>query len=143
MYPGWTYTTVLCHLLPNRDSRDWKFFNSLMKMMLVYIIRMLSLKKAIKSPGPNYPRLCILLLHVPLNTHTYVLLLRNSVLRKAKKRLKSMLIFWPREWRKSKNAGNRLPREVDCPSWELPSKPESRKETMITTHFFQKKLKDA
>lgn len=77
-------------------------------------------KKAIRSPGPNYPRLWILLLHVPLNTNICVLLLRNSVLIKARRRLQCMLIFWPRELKKpKKNAGNRLPREVDCPRWEL------------------------
>lgn len=46
--------------------------------------------------------------------------LRKHTLRKMKRGRQIVLIFWPRKWRKSENySRNRLPRDLDCPCWEL------------------------
>lgn len=49
-------------------------------------------------PKQKSPRFSILLLHLSTNENDGIMLCKNRVLRKIRKKLQSMLNFWPEEW---------------------------------------------
>ena len=118
--PGFTDTTVPRRLGPKSANRICILFNlSKADDVHQYVVRK-PLNKDGKKSRSKHPRFSVSWLHEFRSTNARVLLWRNSVLRKIKKRLQNMLNFWPGEWRKpKKNGRNRLPRDRGCPLSEL------------------------
>lgn len=111
----------LSHCCPKRANRTLKHCNFPKDDDIHQHVVRKPLNREGKKPMIRAPKSqCPVTLRV-LNHKRWHVALRKQFIEETRRRLQNVPHFWPREWRHPKNTRNRWLRDLDCPSWELPS----------------------